>query len=321
MIVATDLSRAPLSHQAAQNIKATDNQFMNAAAAVVATKNHFIPQSQPPPDMNFSFSSSHLKSIMDISSGNAESHQEHHMNYMRTLKESNKYFMDVNYRNYCKNIQDIHNNSMKVFGVTTSNNNEHQHDYDDAIQSQSVIQSNDDSTSDLTDLSPTTMSNNIGISKNIHHNITSNDNGNNIITNETDYHHLQNHQNNHNHGQTQSNTNSTPLSNPSSLGGGNDSAEKSIKANYDTYMKNFDTIRARQLDEMQNNCDMNNHHDLTTGSNNNKLGNNDECSSGDIRNYASSDDLNQTMSSERDDKMGSGSDDEGKFFFEVHNIT
>lgn len=124
---------------------------------------------------------------------------------------------------------------------------------------------------------------------------------------------------------------------------GGDGAEKSISKYADLYIKNFDSgsalIRARQLDEMQNvvNCDSGGHsagHDSLHGSStqagggaavagnggsNNGGGNtgsqggtNDDSS--EARNYASSDDMNQTTSSERDDKLGSGSEDEGKFW-------
>lgn len=296
MIVATDLSRTPLglnNPPLLHHIKTTDNQFMTASAvACLATKNQFNPQQQqpppPPPEMlsNFNYSSSHLKSIMDLS-GNNDSHrptqqqqqqfqeQQHHLNYMRNLKESNKYFLDANYRNYCKNIQEIQSNaSLGLAKMFSSPSHQSTKDYDETIPSTQMMP-NDDSTSDLTDLSPK--------------------NGESTNIDTENYHYLQ--------------------SSSSSLN--NESAEKSIKSNNYGYVKNFDTIRARQLDEMQNNCDMNNHHQESGNNNNNsssnKLGNVvDECSSNEMRNYASSDDLNQTMSSERDDKMGSGSDDEGK---------
>lgn len=311
MIVATDLSRTPLglnNPPLLHHIKTTDNQFMTASAVacLTATKNQFNPQQQQshqppqPPEMlsNFNYSSSHLKSIMDLSGNDSQGHQHHqqqqqqfqqeqqqqHLNYMRNLKESNKYFLDANYRNYCKNIQEIQSNASlglaKMFSAPSK-------DYDDSIASQ--IPSNNEDSTDLTDLSPNHSN------KNVVNGVVEGNDG-------TDYHYLQSH------------------SSALTTSGGGDSAEKSIKSNnYGAYVKNFDTIRARQLDEMQNNCDMNNHEIGSSGNNNNnnngsnKLGSSvDECSSSEMRNYASSDDLNQTMSSERDDKMGSGSDDEGE---------
>ncbi|XP_063697979.1 retinal homeobox protein Rx [Culicoides brevitarsis] len=297
MIVATDLSRAPLvglsNPPLLHHIKTTDNQFMTT------TKNQFTPQQQqhsqplppPPPEMlsNFNYSSSHLKSIMDLSDPSTQQQQQqpphpasgvnpqfqdqhHHLNYMRNLKESNKYFLDANYRNYCKNIQEIQSNAnlAKMFSGTSSQQ-EHQ-----------------DDSSDLTDLSPK----NVTVLNGSHDERVDG-------ASAPDYHYLQSQSSQSQH---------------------NDAAEKSIKPNnYGAYVKNqFDTIRARQLDEMQNNCDMNNHHEMGNNNNNNnnnngssanKLANVDECSSSEMRNYASSDDLNQTMST--DDKMGSGSEDEG----------
>lgn len=334
MIVATDLSRTPLglnNPPLLHHIKTTDNQFMTASAVACLTKNQFNPQLQqqqshqppaPPPEMlsNFNYSSSHLKSIMDLSGNESQSgqhqqqqqqqqfqEQQQHLNYMRNLKESNKYFLDANYRNYCKNIQEIQSNASlglaKMFSTPSK-------DYEEAMstsQSSGMIPSsaNNDDSSDLTDLSP-------GHTKNVINGSSSSSGVEGTVGNDgPDYHYLQSHS-------TQSGMNSS----------GGDAAEKSIKANnYGAYVKNtFDTIRARQLDEMQNNCDMNNH-EIGSGNNNNnnnngsnKLGNVvDECSSSEMRNYASSDDLNQTMSSERDDKIGSGSDDEGELFF-LYNL-
>lgn len=321
MIVATDLSRTPLglnNPPLLHHIKTTDNQFMTASAVacLTATKNQFNPQQQqqshqppPPPEMlsNFNYSSSHLKSIMDLSGNDSQGHhqqqqqqqqfqeQQQHLNYMRNLKESNKYFLDANYRNYCKNIQEIQSNASLGLAKMFSSPSK---DYDDAMsasQSGGMIQSsnNEDST-DLTDLSPNHSNKNV-----MNGSSSVNDGSGNDAT---DYHYLQSH------------------SAQSLNSGGGDAAEKSIKANNYGYVKNFDTIRARQLDEMQNNCDMNNH-EIGSGNNNNnngnKLGSVDECSSSEMRNYASSDDLNQTMSSERDDKIGSGSDDEGKAVLKI----
>uniref|UniRef100_A0A336MUE8 CSON006305 protein n=2 Tax=Culicoides sonorensis TaxID=179676 RepID=A0A336MUE8_CULSO len=299
MIVATDLSRTPLAGinnpPLLHHIKTTDNQFMTASAvACLAAKNQFNPQQQqqqvgapPPPEMlsNFNYSSSHLKSIMDLS-GNNESQmhqqqdnniqeqQQQHLNYMRNLKESNKYFLDANYRNYCKNIQEIQSNAnnlglAKMFSSPNNDNESQSH----------MIPNNsnhdDNSTSqDLTDLSPNNQTNKESDSNN--------------------YHYLQ----------SQSQQQQMLLNN-------GESAEKSIKSNnYGSYMKNFDQIRARQLDEMQNNCDMSNHELGSSGNNGNNNGKLMD-DTNEMRNYASSDDLNQTMSSERDDKLGSGSEDEG----------
>lgn len=91
--------------------------------------------------------------------------------------------------------------------------------------------------------------------------------------------------------------------------------DKSVKGgnptNYD-YMKNFDGIRTRNFDEMQ--CDETNRHDYVRQSDEQLGGrsSNDVNDVSDLRlNYASSEDLNQTNSSEHGEKNSSGSDDEG----------
>lgn len=106
-----------------------------------------------------------------------------------------------------------------------------------------------------------------------------------------------------------------------------------IMQNKFEYLSNFDGIRPRNIDEMQND----DHHRMVDGSdgdyrNMNNDMNSNRCGGGggggggsddgatNINvNYASSDDLNQTNTSEHDDKNLSGSDDENggkwQFFF------
>lgn len=88
------------------------------------------------------------------------------------------------------------------------------------------------------------------------------------------------------------------------------------------YLNSFDAIRPRNIDEMQND----EHHRLITDATNNDYrvnatndNNQERCGGGGSSddngtninvNYASSDDLNQTNTSEHDDKNLSGSDDE-----------
>lgn len=92
-----------------------------------------------------------------------------------------------------------------------------------------------------------------------------------------------------------------------------------IMQNKFDYLSNFDGIRPRNIDEMQND----DHHRMVDGSdgdyrNNGNEMNTNRCGGGSSDdgatninvNYASSDDLNQTNTSEHDDKILSGSDDE-----------
>lgn len=110
----------------------------------------------------------------------------------------------------------------------------------------------------------------------------------------------------------------------SSGGSGNSDHIKShrnIKRTKFDYLNSFDAIRPRNVDEMQND----EHQRLTDGSNNDYRvnisndNNQERCGGGGSSddngtninvNYASSDDLNQTNTSEHDDKNLSGSDDE-----------
>lgn len=82
------------------------------------------------------------------------------------------------------------------------------------------------------------------------------------------------------------------------------------KTNYD-YMKNFDGIRARSFEEIQN--DELKHQRMMTGSQEYRIEETNKTidESCGTNNYASSEDLNQTNSSEQGEKITSGSDDEG----------
>lgn len=190
------------------------------------------------------------------------------------IMRGGKYFMDFSYRNYYKNLQDIQGGSLKASGYDDVQlHHPPNTDYDDSAQCQPNHQTHGS-------MSPA--------------NLQHLQSGSAMDNNSLDV------------------TDQEAAINKYSGVGGGDSTEKAIKTNYDAYMKGFDgAIRAKQLDEMQN-CDMNNHD--TLGANNGNAANklNDECSSSDARNYASSDDMNQTASSERDDKIGSGSEDEGE---------
>lgn len=86
------------------------------------------------------------------------------------------------------------------------------------------------------------------------------------------------------------------------------------KTNYD-YMKNFDGIRARSFEEIQN--DELKHQRMMTGSQEYRIEESNKTidESCGTNNYASSEDLNQTNSSEQGEKITSGSDDEGGLFF------
>lgn len=294
IIMATDLSRLPNNHLNNQHnnhihhMKAVDNQFMGA-------KNHFGPDLPYP----------QLKSIMDISNGvpsvavaaAAAAAADHEANLM---SRGGKYFMDFSYRNYYKNLQDIQGGGLKS---TTSNpgyedgpphllpNPHHPNsgggggstDYDDGMSSPATINSQQ---SHHQNMSPAHLQ---------HLQSSSGGTGGSISM-------------------LDSNSMDAPMEHDGKYGGGGDISEKGMKSNYDTYMKSFDgTIRAKQLDEMQN-CDIISHdanNGGSAGDGGNKL-TGDDCGSADARNYASSDDMNQTTSSERDDKIGSGSEDEGK---------
>lgn len=103
---------------------------------------------------------------------------------------------------------------------------------------------------------------------------------------------------------------------------------RNVKRTKFDYLNSFDAIRPRNIDEMQND----EHQRLIDGSNNDYRvnvtndNNQERCGGGGSSddngtninvNYASSDDLNQTNTSEHDDKNLSGSDDEsgGNYLF------
>lgn len=255
MIVATDLSRLPPKSMN------TNNHF-----------HHLHPQQHPSAKMGSHFeptppyktSGTHDIDITSNGTGSPDLDTA----YMR----SNKLFMDLSYRSYCKSIQERGGNYPQQ---------QQQHDYDEAIQSQSIN-------------SPA-----------VDHHVSGADAA-------YQFHH-------------------------------HDTAEKANSKYAELYIKSFDSgggsasIRPRQLDEMQSttNCDTvvlsnsahvgsigastaantnahssNNNNNNTISSNSNSNNVNDDSS--EARNYASSDEMNQTASSERDDKLGSGSEDEGK---------
>lgn len=114
----------------------------------------------------------------------------------------------------------------------------------------------------------------------------------------------------------------------SSGGSGNSDhikTHRNIKRTKFDYLNSFDAIRPRNIDEMQND----EHQRLIDGSNNdyrvnvpndnNQGGSSDDNGTNINVNYASSDDLNQTNTSEHDDKNLSGSDDEsgGNYFLHL----
>lgn len=182
-----------------------------------------------------------------------------------------KYFMDFSYRNYYKNLQDIQSGAIKPAGGGYGDS-PHHHSSGNFVEDSLQTVNHPQHGS----MSPT---------------------------------HLQELQGGAGNAATIDGNSMDVSDQGNPTGSANDLTEKTMKANYDSYMKGFDgTIRAKQLDEMQN-CDINNH-DGNNGSAGGKL--TDECGSSDARNYASSDDMNQTTSSERDDKIGSGSEDEGE---------
>lgn len=203
--------------------------------------------------------------------------------------------MDLSYRNYCKNMHDRYSDQhhQQMAAVAAAATPSH-HDYDEAIQSQSINQQQLSPATTIDDFTTATashLSHESMAEKSINLYIKNFDNG------------------------------------------GSPSAAAAA------------LIRARQLDEMQS-CDTSGAHEASmissghqhhSGNTINSLGvaaNNNNQNSGstnnsggtsgggggvvanddssEARNYASSDDMNQTTSSERDDKLGSGSEDEGE---------
>lgn len=243
---ATDLRCAALN-----NLLGSDNQML--------TKPHFnhLEPADKYHQLNYS---AHLKNI-DLTSVDTGTNLE----YVRNLKENNKFFIDSNSvaygnanREYC-NLNDCVNN-----GVTDKESNESGHLYDENVNEfDDSLSNNGDSSKELIDNSSTKRQRFDDIN---------------------DMNGMLKYKNN---------------------GDG-------TKGSSFDYMKSFEGIRARSFDDIQND----EHQRLLPGSGEYRLNaTSDELNrncdeNGASANYASSDDLNQTNSSDHGDKVLSGSEDE-----------
>lgn len=206
--------------------------------------------------------SAHLKNI-DLTSADSGTNLE----YVRNLKENNKYVIDPNSaygganREFC-NLNECINN-----GATDKESNESGHLYDDNVNEfDDSLSNNGDNSKELIDTNTTKRQRFDDIN---------------------DMNGMLKYKNN---------------------------GDGTIKGSTFDYMKSFEGIRARNFDDIQND----EHQRLMPGSGEYRLNatsdelnrNCDENGASASVNYASSDDLNQTNSSDHGDKVLSGSDDE-----------
>ncbi|XP_037034880.1 retinal homeobox protein Rx isoform X2 [Bradysia coprophila] len=245
---ATDLRCAALN-----NLIGTDNQML--------TKTHF--NHLEPVDKYHQLNySAHLKNI-DLTSSDSGTNLE----YVRNLKENNKYVIDPNNaygsanREFC-NLNECLNN-----GATDKESNESGHLYDDNVNEfDDSLSNNGDNSKELIDTNSTKRQRFDEIN---------------------DMNGMLKYKNN---------------------------GDGTIKGSSFDYMKSFEGIRARNFDDIQND----EHQRLLPGSGEYRLNatsdelnrNCDENGASASVNYASSDDLNQTNSSDHGDKVLSGSEDE-----------
>lgn len=207
--------------------------------------------------------SAHLKNI-DLTSVDSGTNLE----YVRNLKENNKYVIDPNNaygnanREFC-NLNECLNN-----GTTDKESNESGHLYDDNVNEfDDSLSNNGDNSKELID--------------------TNNSTKRPRFDEINDMNGMLKYKNN---------------------------SDGTIKGSSFDYMKSFEGIRARNFDDIQND----DHQRLLPGSGEYRLNapsdelnrNCDENGASASVNYASSDDLNQTNSSDHGDKVLSGSEDE-----------
>lgn len=252
LLFAGNESNANLRCAALNNLLGTDNQML--------TKTHF--NHLEPVDKYHQLNySAHLKNI-DISSVDGSNNLE----YVRNLKENNKYFIDSNSaygsanREFC-NLNECVNN-----GVTDKDGNESGHLFDENVNEfDDSLSNNGDNSKELIDTNNTKRQRFDEIN---------------------DMNGMLKYKNN---------------------------GDGTKGSNFD-YMKNFDGIRARNFDDIQND----EHQRLLPSSGEYRVNPTsdelnrscDENGASANVNYASSDDLNQTNSSDHGDKVLSGSEDE-----------